>query len=125
MINNFCPIYRGSIHYGAFMTIIKSRGKADFAEGYLARNMYIPQTTERSSTGNYSDFGNFVRFEGSPRIYNLYDAGNHMWGSWMNLNNWGVVKSMRGANWNELGRDSNADQRAIMFGHFYASLFLR
>ncbi len=68
----------------------------------------------------YPDQAGYFRFENEPnKIYNLFDAGNHMWGYWMGQNQWSLKAALRGANINEGGDDTKADQEAIKNGFNY------
>lgn len=94
-----------------------STGRADFTFSYLVPN-YFTQT-EMSSLENgilrtqYNSYMHFFRFGDSKSIYNLYDAGNFMWGNWMYMNGFSYGSIQFGSQLNELGRDSKEDQRAI------------
>lgn len=46
-------------------------------------------------------------------MYNLYDAGNFMWGSWMRYSKFTYQEAKIGSQLNERFNDSEADQRAI------------
>ena len=67
---------------GPISTARASHAEADFAEGYLAREFSVETGTGAASRrANFTDESGYFRFEGSDVIYNLYDAGNHMWGA--------------------------------------------
>ncbi len=61
----------------------------------------------------------YFKFNGESTLYNLYDAGNYMWGNWMKFNNWSYGTARFGSQANELGFDSAADQRAIKSGYHH------
>ena len=64
------------------------------------------------------------RFEGQNTMYNLYDAGNYIWGAWMKLNKFSSFSIWLGSQFNEVVHgclfDSEADQQALSkgFSHF-------
>lgn len=97
-----------------------SRGSADFTMSYLVPNFFTEGEKSYLETGtlrtSYNSYMHFFRFGDSKSIYNLYDAGNFMWGNWMGMNgfNYGSIKF--GSQTNELGKDSPEDQRAIKNG---------
>lgn len=66
---------------------------------------------------------NFIYFKigNSNTMYNLYDAGNFMWGAWGNArgHSYGTLKA--GSQANELWQDSNADQQTIKNGYNWMS----
>ncbi|MDB9384715.1 RHS repeat-associated core domain-containing protein [Nodularia spumigena CS-584] len=110
------------------VTAFLSWGPADFS-GYL-RNDYM--TNGEDGHTSEDSFTQFFRFGNSQSIYNLYDAGNFMWGAWMHLNDFSGFSSRAGAHVNNFlstilsfGRrgggmlDSNEDQRAITNGYNY------
>ncbi len=101
-----------------------SRGSADFSMSYLVQKYFTDGEKGYLENGSlrtsYNSSMHFFRFGDTKSIYNLYDAGNFMWGNWMGTNgfNYGSVKF--GSQANELGRDSAGDQRAIKNGYnFY------
>ena len=106
---------------GAISTAIKSHGAAGFAEGHLAQTYDVPHYESDSFWVNYNSQAGYFKFEGSDKIYNLYDGGNHMWGTWMRLNGWSLQDALSGANANEFRDDSPADQAAILNGWNYGT----
>lgn len=55
-------------------------------------------------------------------MFNLYDAGNFMWGAWMNMNGYPLGITKKGAHVNEFlhgnfNGDTEADQKAIQDGY--------
>ncbi|MBS3993969.1 MAG: hypothetical protein KGZ87_09655 [Bacteroidetes bacterium] len=96
----------------------KGHGEFDFAEVYLAgllENKSFNYERNRART-NYNDGAGFFRFGNTNNIYNLYDGGNYMWGRAMSLSGFSYGEVRFGSQANELGRDSDADQRAIKNG---------
>jgi len=108
---------------GPTLEIVKgSYGKGDFAHDYLAKEYPINTwgtDGERPGRSAYPDQAGYFKFEGSNIIYNLYHGGNHMWGTWMRLNGYSEGAALGGANWNEFGNDTPADQRATSNGYNY------
>ena len=109
-------------------TAWKSYKDADFAYDYLApivaKDQNISLKEEYEEKGWYlpDNFGYF-KFEGENKIYNLYDAGNSMWGGWMKMNDYSLDTPLEGADWNSRlsgnGSDTKADQAAIKNGYNY------
>ena len=78
------------------------------------------------STIGFDEDGYFFEVEGMPirfddqnTFYNPSDAGQFLWGVWMQENTFSLKRSLWGANQNERSRggDSDADQRAIINGY--------
>lgn len=97
-----------------------SNGSADFTMSYLVPNFMTNTEAAHSEIGRirteYNSFTHFFRFGNSQSIYNLYDAGNFMWGNWMGMNGFSYRSLQLGSQINEAGGDSAADQRAIKNG---------
>ncbi|PKV52452.1 RHS repeat-associated protein [Aquimarina sp. MAR_2010_214] len=96
----------------------KGHGDFDFAEQYLAdliENPSLNTGRNRSST-TYNDGAGFFRLGNTNNIYNLYDAGNYMWGKAMGMSGFSYGEVRIGSQANETFRDSKADQRAIKKG---------
>ena len=79
--------------------------------------------SEGDKRAHYQEnFVNF-RFEGTNSLYNLYDAGNFMWGSWTQGIGLSNLEVKTGSNLNEFLQfrfgDSKADQKAIFDGKNY------
>ena len=107
---------------GTRSTTIKSHSLADFAEGFLTEHYGVKQSAHSDSRRtNYHSTQAYYRFEGTNGIFNIYDGGNHMWGTWMRLNGWSLEASLKGAQANEFWGDSQADQRAIQIGWYYGT----
>lgn len=68
--------------------------------------------------GSFTEPGAYFRIQGEKTIYNLYDAGNFMWGAWTKMVGMSNLEAIGGSNLNEIlsGGDSGADQRAIKNG---------
>ena len=95
----------------------KGYGSYDFAESYLVNFIDYPGHNTHSGrrSGNityYSESGYF-RFGNQNIIYNLYDAGNYMWGTAMKASGFSYWEARFGSQANEFFMDSSADQRAI------------
>lgn len=60
-----------------------------------------------------SNGSRYFRFGDQSTMYNLYDAGNFMWGYWMRSSLFTYPEARFGSQANEMFRDSEADQRAI------------
>jgi RHS repeat-associated protein len=117
--------YNPALSY--FLTAWDSHGKADFTFSYLVPNYFTQSEKNYLEEGvfrtTYNSYQHFFRFGNTNEIYNLYDAGNYMWGSWMRLNDYQSWEIRMGSQANELrkfGTDSDADQRALGngFNHF-------
>lgn len=103
-----------------------SRGNADFTFSYLVPNYFTRDEYRSMEQGtlrmSYNSYMHFFRFGDSKSVYNLYDAGNFMWGNWMGMNGFSYGSIKFGSNANETfnGFDSKEDQRAIKNGfNFY------
>ncbi|QIY92402.1 hypothetical protein FOB44_17855 [Chryseobacterium gallinarum] len=101
----------------------ESYDKADFATSALGPNYVYPEyATDRRRPWKDTlvETTDYFRFGESNTLYNLYDAGNYMWGAWMHLNGFDKKAVKFGSNLNELMRgnmgDSAADQKAIFDG---------
>jgi len=101
---------------------------ADFAYSFLAP--IVAKDQGISLKEDYTDKGElypeqlgYFKVEGYSSIYNLYDAGNFMWGGWMQMNNYSLDKTLDAADWNSIltgyGDDSMEDQRAIKNGYMF------
>ena len=62
-----------------------------------------------------------IRFDDSNLLYNPSDAGQFIWGAWMQENTFSLERALWGANMNEreTGGDSEADQQAITNGYIF------
>jgi RHS repeat-associated protein len=104
------------------LTAVMSFGSADFTVNYLAKNYdEVGDNPMVDDDGifriGYASYSHFFRFENNTQtIYNLYDAGNFMWGNWMKANKYNYFITKKASQANELGGDSEADQRAIKNG---------
>ncbi|OCA76193.1 hypothetical protein BBI01_05735 [Chryseobacterium artocarpi] len=101
----------------------ESYGKADFATSALGPNYIYPEySTDRRRPwqDTLDETTDYFRFGDSDTLYNLYDAGNYMWGGWMHLNGFDKDAVKFGSNLNELMRgnmgDTAADQKSIFDG---------
>ena len=98
----------------------KGHGDFDFAENFLinsAEEKILSQNTLVSrSRASYADDSGFFRFGNTNNIYNLYDAGNYMWGRAIGMSGFSYGEVRAGSQLNETFRDSEADQRAIKNG---------
>ncbi|MFB9065819.1 RHS repeat domain-containing protein [Flavobacterium branchiarum] len=111
---------QGKLSEAWFIAASMSRGSADFTVSFLvpkyfsqAEKNYLEEGTMRS---NYNSYMHYFRFGNSQTIYNLYDAGNFMWGNWMGMNGFNYSSLRFGSQANELFQDSIEDQRAIKNG---------
>lgn len=99
-----------------FVAAGKGHGEYDFAENYLVHRIDgTPSINTERSRGltQYNDGTGFFRFGNTNNIYNLYDAGNYMWGRAMRISGFSYGEARFGSQANELGQDTEADQRAI------------
>ena len=101
----------------------ESYNKADFAISTLLPNYSYPEyetNRRRPYLDSIIETKDYFIFGESNVMYNLFDAGNYMWGSWMHLNGFERKTVKFGSNLNELMRgnmgDTEADQRAIFNG---------
>lgn len=78
--------------------------KADFTFSTLVN---YSESLPNSRGEKYFTFGN------QSTMYNLYDAGNFMWGYWMRFSLFTYPEAKAGSELNEGFQDSKADQRAI------------
>ncbi len=69
--------------------------------------------------GNNDSRGDFYLFESSSTAYNAMDAGNYLWGHAMKRLGFSYSSAKTGSQTNEMGKDSDADQRAIKSGFFH------
>lgn len=104
----------------AYSTVTSlSHGKADFTSSVLMKDYqfdYSATDFSRFRVGYNSDI--MFRFGNSGELYNLFDAGNYMWGNWMKRNLFSSAEVWSGSNGNEVfsGGDTDADQKAIFDG---------
>ncbi|MBP1167229.1 RHS repeat-associated protein [Chryseobacterium sp. PvR013] len=101
----------------------ESYDKADFAMSTLLRTYSYPEyetNRRRPYLETIVETEDYFRFGDSNTLYNLFDAGNYMWGGWMHLNAFDKKTVKFGSNLNELMRgnmgDSAADQKSIFDG---------
>lgn len=101
----------------------ESYGKADFAIHSLGpKFIYAEYETNRRRpwTDSLKETTDYFRFGDSNTLYNLYDAGNYLWGGWMRLNGFNKKTVKFGSNFNEFLRgniqDTAADQKSIFDG---------
>ena len=126
-INSKFIFYNPGLAY--FITGYKSRGVADFTMSHLVPNYFTQSQKSYLEEGGvfrttYNTSEHIFRFEGGNTLYNLYDAGNYIWGAWMRVNafqSWEVEFGSKAHSFFSLdGIDTDADQRAITngFNHF-------
>ena len=103
---------------GYLSAVIASYSGCDFTFHFL-RNYYNEHRTHGLNNDdrdlyveNDKEYDVYFRFEGSNILYNLYDAGNFMWGAWTKEVGLSAAESVFGSQINEMG-DTDADQRAI------------
>ncbi len=102
----------------------KSYSGYDFAQNYLVHFVESPAINFDSNIRNgrtfYHSESGYFRFGNSNTIYNLYDAGNYMWGRAMRLSGFSYFEVWLGSNINEIYNlgDSAPDQRAIKNGFY-------
>jgi hypothetical protein len=120
-----------SVGLSYLLTAWDSHGKADFTMSYLVPNYFSQSEKSYLEEGvlrtSYNSYQHFFKFGDTNTIYNLYDAGNYMWGSWMRLNGYQSWEIKMGSQANELrklGFDSEADQRAIINGYNHFNFLL-
>ena len=94
---------------------------ADFTKSQIESRYNIESGLGINRYGNFDiETQAYFRFGNANRIYNWYDAGNHLWGGWMRLNGFTRNEIITGANLFEFSRfnfgDSQADQIAIKNG---------
>ena len=105
----------------------KSHGEADFVMSHLVPNyfgkdgtgdehVYLEDGTLRT---HYVENQHYFKFGDDFRLFNLYDAGNFMWGAWMNDSGFSPSAAKIGSELNELFMDADADQRATKAGEMY------
>lgn len=71
--------------------------------------------------GHTEVIGTPFKFPNHNMIYNPSDAGQFLWGAWMQINGYRLIEVIAGSNLNEIssGGDSAGDQRAIKAGFKY------
>ncbi|MBO7506209.1 MAG: RHS repeat-associated core domain-containing protein [Paludibacteraceae bacterium] len=99
------------------------RGKVDLESGKYC-NKEIEERARRKRVRIVYDEFIYFRFEGTSQMYNLYDAGNFMWGAWSVEVGISPAASRIGPEVNEIlqGRlsgDSEADRKAIKDGRIW------
>lgn len=103
------------------MAATKSHSGWDFAENYLVNFIDHPvidtHSGRREGYTFYHSESGYFRFGNTNYIYNLYDAGNYMWGAAMGLSFFSYPEVKAGSQANEYFNDSVADQRAIKNGY--------
>jgi len=82
----------------------KNIKKSDFTFSTL---LNYSESLPNSRGEKYFTFGN------QSTMYNLYDAGNFMWGYWMRFSLFTYKEARIGSQLHEFYKDSEADQRAI------------
>lgn len=94
-----------------------SNGSADFTMSYLVPNFMTNTEAAHSETCRikleYNSFTHFFRFGNSQSIYNLYDAGNFMWGNWMGMNGFSYRSLQFGSQVNDAGGDSAGNSQVV------------
>ena len=107
--------------------VSKSHSKADFTLSYLVENYFGLENSGQEKVyledgfirTHYKENSHYFRFGNDDKMLNLYDAGNFMWGSWMNYSGYDYSTAQFGSQLNESFFDSDADQSAIRAGYFY------
>ena len=109
-----------------YMAALESYKGADFTFSFLAQfyKKYTGKDPLKGPTGfreaSYVENATYFRIKGDNTIYNIYDAGNFIWGAWMKSVGFSSLEIIGGSNYNETirgnGIDSNADQKAILRG---------
>ncbi|PXW06933.1 RHS repeat-associated protein [Chryseobacterium sp. CBTAP 102] len=101
----------------------KSYKEADFAVSSLGPKFIYPEyerNRRRPWLETLNETTDYFRLGDSNVLYNLYDAGNYLWGSWMYLNGFNKKTIKFGSNFNEYMRgnmgDTVADQRSMFNG---------
>ncbi|NGX85370.1 hypothetical protein [Aequorivita sp. KMM 9714] len=115
--NNSSPAAGGYYIWSLLSAKGKSQGGFDFAEGYLVSLINNPGRNDIKGRANYNDDAGFFRLGNSNNIYNLYDAGNYMWGRAMGMSGFSYWEVKNGSQLNEWYFDSKADQNAIKNGY--------
>lgn len=96
---------------------------ADFTKSQLMTRYNIHG---RSSIHDpYNETAAYFRFGNANTIYNWFDAGNHLWGSWMQANGFSMDQVIFGSQFfaiYQMGHwlgDTKADQSAIINGYLH------
>ena len=105
----------------------KSYFEADFVMSYLVPNYFGRDGTGQEQVYledgllsiHYVENQHYFKFGDDFRLFNLYDAGNFMWGAWMNDSGFSPSAAKMGSELNEFFMDADADQRAIKAGEIY------
>ncbi|MFS4472153.1 DUF6443 domain-containing protein [Chryseobacterium sp. T20] len=108
------------------MIAFESHNDADFTHSFLANQVEGGKNGLTEDGGvfrtHYVEDDAFFKFEGTNDVYNLYDAGNFMWGNWTKEIGLTDIEVSAGSQANELRKgslDSGADQSAIKKGRKY------
>jgi RHS repeat-associated protein len=102
--NSFGATYYKIMAYKYAVENSHDESKADFTFSTLVN---YSESLPNSRGVKYFTFGN------QSTMYNLYDAGNFMWGYWMRFSMFTYQEARAGSQLNEGFQDSKADQRAI------------
>ena len=98
------------------------RGKVDLESGKYCKEEIEERARRKRVRIVYDEFIYF-RFEGTSQMYNLYDAGNFMWGAWSVEVGISPAASRIGPEVNEIVQkrsgDSEADRKAIKDGRIW------
>ncbi|MDM1555979.1 MULTISPECIES: RHS repeat domain-containing protein, partial [Chryseobacterium] len=108
------------------MIAFESHNDADFTHSFLTNQVEGGKNGLTEDGGvfrtHYVEDEAFFKFEGTNDVYNLYDAGNFMWGNWTKEIGLTDIEVSTGSQANELRKgslDSGADQNAIKKGRKY------
>ena len=100
------------------MIAFESHNDADFTHSFLANQVEGGKNGLTEDGGvfrtHYVEDDAFFKFEGTNDVYNLYDAGNFMWGNWTKEIGLTDIEVSAGSKANELRKgslDSGADQK--------------
>lgn len=107
----------GNWLWSMFSAKYKSQRSFDFSEKYLVNFINNPGRNDTKGRANYNDDAGFFRLGNSNNIYNLYDAGNYMWGRAMGMSGFSYWEVKNGSQLNEWYFDSKTDQDAIKNGY--------
>jgi hypothetical protein len=102
-------------------------GHGDFDFIYqLAEQLNLPPSADDGTfRTDYDDAGVLTKFAGQNTLYNVHDAGNFMTGLAFKLIGVNASEVTTGAQLNEFGGDTGADQRAIQTGSNYKGVYLK
>jgi RHS repeat-associated protein len=100
-------------------------GDFDFIFQLAAKLKLPPSAEDGVLRVSYDNANVLTKFAGQNTLYNVHDAGNFMTGLAFKLIGVGADELAAGAQLNEFGGDTNADQNAVRTGSNYNGVYLK